>query len=151
MRKHADQAQQMSLGSQLDVISVSSEFALENSVTLYLGDCLEFLQTIPDESVQLVGHLACKLPFLYNGFASPNWSTGTGTGATQSVPSLAATRPTCCSFATPLERRGVTIPAACCSLQPINDLSWRGRMLAIQGTAFQDALDRFGHIQPGTA
>ena len=54
MRKRADQAQQMSLGSQLDVTSVPSEFALENSVTLYLGDCLEFLQTIPDESVQLV-------------------------------------------------------------------------------------------------
>ena len=74
-----------------------------------------------------------------------------GKPSTLSVPSLAATRPTCCSFATPLERRGIAIPAACCSLQPINDLSWRGRMLAIQGTPFQDALDRFGHIQPGTA
>lgn len=99
----------------------------------------------------LVGHLARDMPFLYNGFAWPNWSAGAGTGATQSVPSLAATRPTYCSFATPLERRGVTIPAACCSLQPINDLSWRGRMLTIQGTPFQDALDRFGHIQPGTS
>jgi hypothetical protein len=108
--------------------------------------------TVQDASVRvLVGHLACKLPFLYNGFASPNWSAGAGTGATQSVPSLATTRPTCCSFATPLERRGGTIPAACCGLQPINDLSWRGRMLAIEGTPFQDALDRFGHIQPGTA
>jgi len=99
----------------------------------------------------LVGHLACRLPFLYNSFASPNWSAGASTGATQSVPSLAATRPTSCSFATPHERRGVTIPAASCSLQPINDLSWRGRMLTMQGTPFQDALDRFGHIQPGTA
>ena len=110
------------------------------------------LYVIGDSDVQhLVGHLACRLPFLYNGFASSNWSAGAGTGGTQSVPSLAGTHPTCCSFATPLERRGITIPAACCSLQPIDDLKWRGRMLAIQGTAFQDALDRFGHIQPGTA
>lgn len=45
--------QQMRLSSQLE-IAILSSFSTENRVTLYLGDCLEFLQTIPDESVQLV-------------------------------------------------------------------------------------------------
>ncbi|MBN1954443.1 MAG: site-specific DNA-methyltransferase [Anaerolineae bacterium] len=43
----------MRLSSQLE-IAILSSFSTENRVTLYLGDCLEFLQTIPDESVQLV-------------------------------------------------------------------------------------------------
>jgi DNA modification methylase len=46
------QAQQMSLGSQLEVTSIPSVFALGNRVTLYHGNCMEFLQAIPDESVQ---------------------------------------------------------------------------------------------------
>lgn len=44
---------QRSLSSQLD-ITIPSTFAPDNKVTLYCGDCMEFLQTIPDESVQLV-------------------------------------------------------------------------------------------------
>jgi adenine-specific DNA-methyltransferase len=42
-----------SLSSQFS-IAIPSVFSLENEVTLYHGDCLDFLQTIPDESVQLV-------------------------------------------------------------------------------------------------
>lgn len=41
------------LSSQFDV-TIHSTFAPDNLVTLYHGDCLEFLETIPDETVQLV-------------------------------------------------------------------------------------------------
>jgi adenine-specific DNA-methyltransferase len=48
-----EQAVQTSLSGQFDIV-IPSLFSPENKVTLYHGDCLEFLQTIPDESVQLV-------------------------------------------------------------------------------------------------
>jgi adenine-specific DNA-methyltransferase len=48
-----EQAVQRSLSSQFDIV-IPSSFSLKNEVTLYHGDCLEFLQTIPDESIQLV-------------------------------------------------------------------------------------------------
>lgn len=47
------QAQQRSLSSQL-YIAIPSTFSLQNKVTLYYGDCMEFMQTLPDASVQLV-------------------------------------------------------------------------------------------------
>ncbi len=50
---NVEQTLQGSLSSQFD-IAIPSTFAPENKVTLYHGDCIEFLQTIPDESVQLV-------------------------------------------------------------------------------------------------
>ncbi len=49
----SEQAQQESLSSQLDV-NIPTTFSSENLVTLYHGDCMEFLRTISDESVQLV-------------------------------------------------------------------------------------------------
>jgi adenine-specific DNA-methyltransferase len=48
-----EQAVQRSLSSQFG-ITIPASFSLENEVTLYHGDCLEFLETIPDASVQLV-------------------------------------------------------------------------------------------------
>jgi adenine-specific DNA-methyltransferase len=48
-----DRVQQGSLSSQLD-ITIATMFSPENPVTLYHGDCLEFMSTIPDETVQLV-------------------------------------------------------------------------------------------------
>jgi len=48
-----EQVVQTSLSGQFDIV-IPSSFSPENKVTLYRGDCLEFLQTIPDESVQLV-------------------------------------------------------------------------------------------------
>lgn len=47
------QIEQRSLASQLD-IPIHSSFSPEHFVTLYHGDCMDFLQTVPDESVQLV-------------------------------------------------------------------------------------------------
>jgi adenine-specific DNA-methyltransferase len=48
-----EQVVQIGLSSQFDIV-IPSTFAPENEVTLYHGDCLEFLQTLPDGSVQLV-------------------------------------------------------------------------------------------------
>jgi len=44
---------QRSFSSQFE-LDIPSKYSAENKVTLYHGDCLEFLKTIPDESVQLV-------------------------------------------------------------------------------------------------
>jgi len=49
----AKQVLQESLGSQFGIM-VPSTFAPENKATLFHGDCIEFLQTLPDESVQLI-------------------------------------------------------------------------------------------------
>jgi adenine-specific DNA-methyltransferase len=49
----AKQFTQGQLSSQFNLV-IPSAFAPENLVTLYHGDCMEFLRTIPDESVQLV-------------------------------------------------------------------------------------------------
>jgi len=35
-------------------LTIENTFSKENNVTLFLGDCLEFLQQIPDESIQLI-------------------------------------------------------------------------------------------------
>jgi adenine-specific DNA-methyltransferase len=48
-----EQVVQRYLSSQFDTV-IPSTFALENLATVYYGDCLEFLKTIPNESVQLV-------------------------------------------------------------------------------------------------
>jgi len=51
--KKVERPVQISLSSQFDV-EIPSSFSPENEITLYHGDCLELLQTMPDESVQLV-------------------------------------------------------------------------------------------------
>jgi adenine-specific DNA-methyltransferase len=50
---NVESAVQKQFSDQLD-ITIPTRFAPKNIVTLYLGDCLEFLRTLPDESVQLV-------------------------------------------------------------------------------------------------
>ncbi len=51
--QETEQAVQKSLSSQLD-ITIPSTFDPRNEATLYWGDCMDFLRTVPDESVQLV-------------------------------------------------------------------------------------------------
>lgn len=48
-----ERAIQTSLSSQFDVF-IPTEFSPENEVTLYHGDCMEFLRTVPDASIQLI-------------------------------------------------------------------------------------------------
>ena len=100
---------------------------------------------------QLVCHLACRLPFLDNSFSSSHWPVGAGARTTQSVASLATTRPTGGAFAAPHERSRGTVPGLCGGLQPSDDFRWHSRVLTVQGTPLQDTLDRLSHIQPGSA
>lgn len=53
MNSDVRDASQRSFGWQPEY-PIHSAFAPQNKVTLYHGDCMEFLQSIPDESVQLV-------------------------------------------------------------------------------------------------
>lgn len=40
--------------SELNEKTVESEFSLDNQVTLFLGDALDFFHSIPDESIQFI-------------------------------------------------------------------------------------------------
>jgi len=53
MNPKVRQRSQATLSSQVEY-NIHSSFAGENTVTLYHGDCMKFLETIPDECVQLV-------------------------------------------------------------------------------------------------
>jgi adenine-specific DNA-methyltransferase len=53
MNDNALHSLQRSFSSQFE-IDIPSKYSVENEITLYHGDCLEFLKTIPDESAQLV-------------------------------------------------------------------------------------------------
>ena len=54
------------------------------------------------------------------------------------------------ALAAPDEWGRLAIPASRGRLQPSDDLVWGLGMLAGQGPSDEDALDRFGHIQPGS-
>jgi adenine-specific DNA-methyltransferase len=45
---------QLDLSSANKNLEIKSNFSTKNQVTLYNGDCLEFLKTIPDKSIQLI-------------------------------------------------------------------------------------------------
>jgi hypothetical protein len=103
------------------------------------------------ENLRLVGRLACGSPFFHDSFASADWAADTSARASQSLQSLSPltlTDATGGPFATPLKRGGRTVPTTPGSFEPINDLNWGGRMLAVQRPPFENTLDRFGHIQP---
>lgn len=53
MTKSAEPNLQIALDSHIDQ-GVPTVYSPDHVATLYLGDCIEFLQTIPDDSVQLV-------------------------------------------------------------------------------------------------
>ena len=44
---------QPSLSQRMDIV-IADRYAPENRVTVYPGDCMELLRSMPDESVQLV-------------------------------------------------------------------------------------------------
>jgi len=67
------------------------------------------------------------------------------------MPSLACPLPPGLSLATPEKRRRLTVPATSGRLQPLDNLLWRLRMLAIQGPALADPLHGFRHVQPRAA
>src|SRR5437764_11725802 len=73
---------------------------------------------------------------------------GVAAGAAQPM-ALAGARSALGALATPDERRRVGVPADHGLGQPGHHLSGAGRVLAGQGAADQDALERLGQVQPG--
>lgn len=59
--------------------------------------------------------------------------------------------PTNPAFAAPDEGSGIPIPSMRGCLDPINDLLGRLGILALQGAALEDSLDRLGHVEPTSA
>src|SRR5258707_6172062 len=55
------------------------------------------------------------------------------------------------TFTSPDKGCGVSIPASGSGFQPGDDLCRRGRVLPIQGPAFENSLDGLGHVQPGAS
>lgn len=43
-----------SLFTPVEELEIKNSFSKENTATLYLGDCLDFLNQIPDKSIQLI-------------------------------------------------------------------------------------------------
>ena len=99
----------------------------------------------------LVGQLACRAPFLDDSFAVADRSANTTTGATQSLPNVLAlplAEASSGPFAAPDKGGWFLVPMVGSRFEPLNNFSWAGRMLALQGASFENSLDRFGHIQP---
>ncbi len=45
---------QLDLSSINKNLKIKTDFSVDNQITLYNGDCLEFLKTISDKSIQLI-------------------------------------------------------------------------------------------------
>lgn len=78
-------------------------------------------------------------------------TTSTGTRSTESISSLSSALPPNCSFPSPDKRGGLLVPSVDCSLQPSDDLLGCLWMTAGQSSGLEDALNGFGHIQPGAS
>lgn len=101
--------------------------------------------------VLLVGRLICGLPFLEQGFVGANGTEGTGTRASQGMFALPTALTAQRAFTAPDKGSGLAVPAASHGLQIVNDGLGRLWLLTIEGAADENALDRFGHVEPGTA
>src|SRR6478609_8640285 len=55
------------------------------------------------------------------------------------------------ALAVPGEGRGLPVPVAGRLLEPGADLGRAARLLPVERPALEDALDRFGHVQPAAA
>ncbi len=77
--------------------------------------------------------------------------SGLGARAADSRASCAGTRSACVPFPAPDERGRLSVPAAGRSLQPLDDLLWRCRLLTSECASFEDALDGFRPVQPRPA
>ena len=99
----------------------------------------------------LVGHLLCILPLFQCGFAAADGAMGAGGGAAEPMAPLKGALATSGTFAVPLERGRFPIPGTGRGFQPEDDVL-RGRgVLAVQGPAHDDALNRLGHVEPTAA
>jgi len=95
----------------------------------------------------LVGHLTCLLPFLQDGAPWPRYRPAGGCArATHCMAALSAASPPLGAFATPFERRWLSVPGDSHGLEPVHDLGRLGWILPIQSPPFQDTLYGFRHI-----
>src|SRR5829696_4257454 len=91
-------------------------------------------------------------PLIEGGRTPMEWATSAGTGAAEGmVVALAAPLAPELALAGPDERRGIGVPAARGRFEPVDDVIRRRRGLTGERTADEDALDGFGHVQPGPA
>ncbi len=59
------------------------------------------------------------------------WSATIGSTAAYSVSSISRSVPPPFAFASPHERRGISVPALGRLLQPVNNVLWRGGMFSV--------------------
>src|SRR5215208_4861329 len=77
---------------------------------------------------------------------------GAGPGAAEGMAvALAAALASELALAAPLEGSWVGVPAARGRLEPVDDISRGGRCLSRERATDEDALDGFGHVEPGAA
>src|SRR5665213_371413 len=81
--------------------------------------------------------------------ASANRSSGAAAGAAQGVAARSSALSPRGPFAAPLERGGGRVPAPDRRREPVFQVLGALGMLTGQRSADHDALDRFGHVQPG--
>src|SRR3954471_20413415 len=91
-------------------------------------------------------------PLIEGGRSPMDRTTSAGAGAAEgmAVPLAAACAPEL-ALAGPLEGGGVGVPAARRRLEPVDDVVRGGRVLAGERATDEDALDGFGHVEPGAA
>jgi hypothetical protein len=97
----------------------------------------------------VVGRLMCVMPFLDKAWPTADWATSASAGATQGMASLTTSLAASSAFAAPFEGSWVEVPTMCNTFQKGDDLLGSFWRLSCQAAAYQNALHRFGHIQPG--
>jgi len=91
--------------------------------------------------------MTCLVPFLKIGLPSAvHRPPRASHGAAQSMAPLATTGAASGPLSTPLKRGRSPTPGFGDSLKPSDDLFRLGRVLSVQGTLFENALYRLGHV-----
>src|SRR5215213_3548147 len=91
------------------------------------------------------------MPFMMVALATSEGLRRTCCRAADSIGVTALLAPSLAALAVPDKGCGLAVPGLGSLLEPGADLSGRLRMLARQGPALEDALDRLGHVQPTAA
>jgi hypothetical protein len=74
-----------------------------------------------------------------------------GRGAADRVTVAGVSAPSLTAFAVPDKRRGLPVPVPGRLLEPSTDLSRALRLLPVERSPLEKALDRLGHVQPTAA
>lgn len=89
-------------------------------------------------NMALVGHLACRSPFL----EAFDWTWGCSTGSTQPMQASGASAVAPFTpLAVPDEGRGMRIPSACHGFQTVNNDLYVVWMTPVQGSSLENSLN----------